>query len=447
MSVSTAAKTRQSAGTVQAGANPTFRGIKNAFLLAGIQEDNNGAILVADKTFEKLYDLSDAVTAGTITNDKSRRVFEMSLPLKTNTLLFYGRAPQGEASGGLSAADIYGQLDEYTITETEGSALFQLGKRLQATSEDQNKVLKFKAMQGVLSGILTLTMNTTMSTEQGTHPSISSGSYSLDGAKTTLASGGYPNNLRWSDYTKANGLSPVDVEHPRYELENKLGRVFTQMTDIKSSDGEIRAASGEAILRTIQDLWTIINEIQYATPYSPAEAVAQQFAITVNDRLLKYFQATVPTDGGPVTGIKFKSMESIITAIKTEISATGPWPSEGSSSKPTSSQLDQMSALIGTMSLSDFPQSFGLPRGASYIDYNSTTRVFQYPSTFNTSGMGGIEGGGSYGAESYYYPAELLYFGNSPIRATDTEFRENQYPGGYASDGTTHNGAWAVADI
>lgn len=287
MSVSTAPATRQSSTTVQAGSSDPFRGIKDAFLLAGTQAEN-GKLLAADVSFDKLYDLSDAVSAGTINANETRRVFEMSLPLKTNTLLFYGRAPMGSAVGGYSSYDIFGHLDEYTITENAGSALFQLGKRLQNTTEDPNKVNKFKAMQGILSGILTLTMNTSMTSDLGTHPDISEGSYSLDGSKTTLATGGYP-PIRWKDYAALSGKSPVETDHARYELENKLGRVYTQMTDIKSAAGEIRAASGEAILRTVQDLWTIINEVQCATPFSSSEAVAKVFAEFVSERLAKYF--------------------------------------------------------------------------------------------------------------------------------------------------------------
>lgn len=103
-----------------------------------------------------------------------------------------------------------------------------------------------------------------------------------------------------------------------------------------------------------------------------------------------------------------------------------------------------MSSLIGSMSLADFPQAFDIPRGASYINFDDQKYYFFYPTNFNTSGMTGIQQDqeSGYNAENYYYPAELLYFGNSPIRATDTEYRENQYPGGYAENGTTYNGAW-----
>lgn len=445
MSISTAPATRQSSTTVQAGSSDPFRGIKDAYLLS-VDQETNGKLLAADMTCDKLFDMSDAVSSGSINADNTRRVFEMSLPLKTNTLLFYGKAPSGQAATGYSVYDIYGHLDEYSISTVAGSALFQLGKRLQNTPEDANKVNKFKAMQGLISGILTLTMNTEMSIAKGTHPSIDIDAYHLDGTKSSFADGGYP-AVKWIDYAKLSGNSPVETDHARYELENKLSRVYTQMTDIKSGAGEIRAASGEAILRTVQDLWTIVNEVQCATPFSAAEAVAKQFAMFVDERLSRYFKATVPTDGAPVTGIEYRPMATIIHEFTEELGKTpSVWPAEGEAKKPTPAQIASLSTYVGSMSLATFPQVFDIPRGASYINFDDQNKIFYYPTNFNTSGMGGIEQDQTtgYNAENYYYPAELMYFGNSPIRATDTEFRETQYPGGQDANGAD-NGKWTVA--
>lgn len=440
LSISTAPSTKQSSQTAQAGASDPFRGIEDAFLLTMVQNEN-GKLLAADTDMGKLYDMSDAVTAGTITATNSRRVFEMSFPLKTNTMLFYGRAPQGEASGGLSANEIYGHLDQYTITETKGSALFQLGKRLQNSTEWSNKVEQFYSMETLLSGILTCIINTHMFVSDGTHGNIDNGNYHLDGTQTSLADGGYP-NVSWKDFALSSGKSPVETTHMRYELENKLGRAYTQMTNIQAASGEIRAGSGEATLRTIQDLWTIVNEVRCAHPFSESEAVAARLATLIHTRMGTYFTASVPNDGGPVTDIQFNTMSDVIAAFANDVNGTkAVWPAEGAASKPSESTLSQMSTLISTLNPANFPQYFDLPRGAAYINFDSSKQIFFYPSSFNTTGMGGSTTGPQYNAESYYYPAELLYFGNSPIRATDTEYREVQYPGGNNAS-NVYNGAW-----
>ena len=443
MNISTAATTKQTSATVQASSSESFRGIQDAWLMSIIQT-SNGKLLAADCDADKVYDMSDAVYEGTITDDNSRRVFEMSLPLKTNTILFYGRAPKGSAADGLSAKDIYGHLDSYTIGKTKGSELFQLGKRLSNSTEWTNKVEQFKAIQGLFVGIYTCTMNTHLNQTLGTHDSFTIGNYTLDGTSTDLAAGGYP-NVRWKDYAALSGKSPVETTHERYELENKLGKVYTQMTDIKSAAGEIRASSGEALLRTMQDLWTIINEVKCATPFSAAEAVAVRLAQKIDARLATYFSATVPADGGPVTDIAFKPTNDVITAVSNDIKGVGTigsfWPAEGVSKKPSDATLASMPALIGSLNPKNFPQYFDIPRGAAYINFDDEKLIFYFPSSFNTTGMGGIAEGGGFNAESYYYPAELLYFGNSPIRATDTEFRTVQYPGGNNAE-NAYNGAW-----
>ena len=56
--------------------------------------------------------------------------------------------------------------------------------------------------------------------------------------------------------------------------------------------------------------------------------------------------------------------------------------------------------------------------------------------------MAGVMAGGSFNAESYFYPAELLYFGNSPIRASDTDHVVSDYPTGSGNWSTA--GSWAA---
>ena len=121
------AQTKQASEAVQEGPNKVFRGISDAKLMS-YTLPQNGEILKQDAAPSKVYDLSQLVASGS----GPRRVLEMSLPIQTNTLLLYGRAPvRTDVTGGFSAKDYYGYLDDYTVSNVVGSGNFQLGKRLQ----------------------------------------------------------------------------------------------------------------------------------------------------------------------------------------------------------------------------------------------------------------------------------------------------------------------------
>ncbi len=419
-----AAQTKQASDAVQEGANPVFRGISDAKLMSyTLSED--GEILKQDAAPSKVYDLSQLVAAGS----GPRRVLEMSLPIQTNTLLLYGRAPvRTDVTGGFSAKDYYGYLDDYTVSNVVGSGNFQLGKRLQNETG-------FFAMEKLIAGVLTVIMNTSMTDDTGRDD------INTDGF--TVKKSDYP-NLWWSMYYKSDantdtGKSPVETDKDRYPLEEKLGHLYKEMTSIhyntSTQETELRAGSGTATLRIVTDLWSVINSVRCATPLSKAEAVAKVFAERVHIHIQKYFTGSVSSTGGPVTDVAFKSISDIGAnllggSINGEpVSADLYWPNNetAKSYKPTTKEL----AGITAESPADFPANFDIMRGAAYMAFDATHYFFYYPKYFNTSATGGIPDGdveNGFSAGSYYYPAELLYFGNSPLRTSDLEHKVNEYP-------------------
>ena len=430
--VSTATgKTKQSDAAVQASASNPFRGITDAKLLVYHLNDDN-KILAADATASQLFDLAEVASAGSLSSTESRRVLEMSLPLTTNTMLFYGRAiPNSPASA--TDKDEYGHLDTYQISETAGSGLFTLGKRLKDTEKG-----KFYATEKLFAGILSVIMNTNLKD----HPAISKDASPVGNAnkyKFDIAANTYT-NISWSSYNLTN--SPVQTSHSPYPLEVKLANAYKQMTSINAAGGELRAGSGYAILRTIQDLWSVINGIRCAEPLNEPEAVAKYLANEIFIRIGKYFHAdSTPGDGAAVTGVAFQTMSDIATAFQSAAEvAARPAVTGQSYQWPSDDELNSIASVVPA----DFPFNFNLPRGASHYSFNTTSKAFYYPSTFNTSGMGGAMEGGQFNAESYFYPAELLYFGNSPIRTSDSEHKVSEYPQG-SGTGTgmwSNDGSW-----
>lgn len=450
--VSTAAsQTKQAGDDVQASGD-NFRGIVDAKLMAYAEGDNkDGSILVADKDAPKVYDLSSLAGAGKISETQSRRILEMSLPLKTNIMLLYGRggkkaytAPTdpGVIGYGFTQDDVYGKLDKYVVQASAGSANFQLGKRLQ-------DVDRYYTTEKLLAGILTLILNTDLkganhvgvsATGTESNTGVNPYGFTLKADKYTLAEGGYP-EISWKDYDNANGTSPVEVavgttpSHALYPLEEQLQYLYHQMVTIQTDRGELRAASGPAIINIVTDLWSALNAIRCAAPISEAEAVAKLMAVTITTRIKEFFAATtIPNDGAAVELVSFISLNNLIDNFL----ADKGWPknplSSASAFKPTSTALNQLKANsttgVSAVSLIDFPFNFNMPRGVSYMAFSADSSAFYYPQIFNTSAMDGTPGEGSvdYDANSYYFPAELLYFGNSPVRVSDIDHKTADYP-------------------
>lgn len=419
-----AAQTKQASDAVQEGANPVFRGISDAKLMS-YTLSQDGGILKQDAAPSKVYDLSQLVAA----SSGPRRVLEMSLPIQTNTLLLYGRAPvRTDVTSGFSAKDYYGHLDDYSVSNVVGSGNFQLGKRLQ--NEEG-----FYAMEKLIAGVLTVIMNTSM-TELTGRESITFGD-------VTITTDEYP-ELWWSMYYKPDavsdtGKSPVETDKDRYPLEEKLGHLYKEMTSIHynttTQETELRAGSGVATLRIVTDLWSVINSVRCATPLSKAEAVAKVFAGKVHDHIRVYFNGTFADDGSPVTGVSFRPTAEIGAHLIGGTYGGYPYPEdiywpqndEVKSYKPTTAELTGIAA----MSPAEFPANFEIMHGAAYMAFDAAHYFFYYPKYFNTSATGGIPDGdvtNGFSAGSYYYPAELLYFGNSPLRTSDLEHKVNDYP-------------------
>ena len=81
--------------------------------------------------------------------------------------------------------------------------------------------------------------------------------------------------------------------------------------------------------------------------------------------------------------------------------------------------------------LADFPQkSYRVPVGSTHYLFDKEKKQFYYVKNYNTSAVGDATG---FTVESYYYPPELLYFGNSPLRISNQEHKPEGYPDGVAN--------------
>lgn len=416
--LSSIAKTKQTADSTQVNAGH-FRGISNAYLMSMISTNDavkthvKNGILVEDCDGDKIYDLSSVLSPSSIAGMEGRRVLEMSLPLRTDLFLFYGRSSEPAEADYAG----YGHLDKYTVGKNISSANFQLGKRL---TDGRH----FRTAEKLMGAILTLIMQTTVGTAYKNHGQIKAGD--KEGNKEyryDIAADGYPDNISWASY--ASDTSPYDGESLR-PLEQKLQYLYNQMTTERTN--ELRAASGEAVKKIVQDLWSVVNSVRCAEPTCEAEAVAKYFAAAVSKHIAKYFRAdTTPSDGTAITISGFQSMDDILSAYNADANPTAEsgmsslWPNttKAAVEKPNADSLSTLAQI--TLPLTKFPLNFNIPRGAAYMKYSVAGKCFYYPQDFNVSAFGGNPDETKYNASNYYFPAELLYFGNSPIRATSKD--------------------------
>ncbi len=407
--------TRQTAAATQATEYETFRGIDNAVLYS-FKQASDGKHIPAATTATKRYDLAQVLAPATITSDNSRRVIETSLPLNTNSLLFYGKAIEGGAT--TMDYNTYGHLDEYTLPDASldlNEVTFTLGKRLTG-----DNLTKYRQMENLLSAILTAIMNTNMAGSN--HVAIVATSKPFEGVEPygfDVATSEYPADLTWESYANSEGNSPVVTGHALYSLEEKLATVYREMTTIRQSAGEVRAGSGYALRLIIHDLWSNINEVRCAVPTNKAEAVAKYMANNITIRLRKYFGYTsLPVDGHSPEGVAFRDPVGIVSELSTD-----EWPATADA-KPA-----DFGKITNADDLNTFPYSFNLPRGAAHLTFDTTKKQFEYVKNFNTSAMDGE----IITVEHYRYPAELTYFGNSAIRVSDEEKKTPNYPNGVSN--------------
>lgn len=429
VSTSNTPTTRQSSAATQAnmaGAD-VFRGIKDAHILTFKRADKNGQWISAAEAADKDYDMSLVAAAATLSNEQSTRVLEMALPLKTNTIVFYGRAD------GNSDKNKYGHL-EVTTDEAAGTVAdgyhveadldkvyFHLGKRL--TAADKVELLQ---IQKLLAGVMTCIMNTNRGTEAV------SASDKPDGVATAY-NFDVPNTvLPWSDMVTAEGKSAVSGDDLK-PLEEKLVNVYKELTTIQ--EAELRNGSGPAIKTTVENLWSIVNSVRCASPTDEAEAFAKYMAVQIHEELMKYFTATsMPADGGSIRGLSIKKASDLINSFKDDTY----WPSEAGN-KPADTAFSDITEARGN-ELAQFPEKFDLPQGATHVKFDKVKKSFYYEENFNQSAVGSPET--SFTVDDYYYPAELLYFGNSPLRVSDTEHVVSAYPQKTAKWDTEEASSW-----
>ncbi len=400
--------TKQTSANTQATSTDAFRGIEDARLITFLRNSPvaDGNYITAVSTANKQYNLGNVMTSSDATTDqtKSHRVIELALPNETNTLMFYGKAPKEGANADFAQGKI-----NYLANVTNSNATdlsnynFSLNRIVEINGSGYND--KYRHYGDLILAAINYITGSEIN------------------RNVTFSGTLYPTQLKWTHYVTISpsniitvaSKEPVDGD-PMSPIGEILGDALATLATIPT--GEVRAGSGPALSRTMGDLLVVMNNIHGMTPSTLHDAQAKAVADEIKDRIEACFDGTAPS-------LKWKE-------VSTVVSATG-----------YTGDVTDVVRIAGTGSaLDEYPmEAFNLPAGCSQVTAAFTastdtdgkvttpgTITWSYLATvsmFNTTG--------STSCYSVYYPAEICYFGNSPIRVTNESVTEPEYPQGVAN--------------
>ena len=396
VSTGNVSSTRMSESVVQATSSNHFRGMDQSSLMSYKVAGMDGKYLVTPTAADKRYALGTIFDVNSVgpTETHSQRILELSLPVETNILMFWGKAKK---SSGSNADNEEGKI-VFDVKQNPAETSFKLCQRVPDDASVKYNKNAFLAYTKLLTTILNIVVQTKIVERPVQYNGNSPVNVTLEWAaygEDTDASGNKILKLKSTSTDK----DPSDATRtePLCALGEKLSEAFVTLNTIHNTSpfNELRAGSGPAVERTLSDLYAVINSVAEATPTSFEEAVAQTVAKEVRDNLIKALDTS--------TGTKFQPINDIVTHLGASLVL-------GETSLPTGTDDDN--------NLEKFPSIFGLPEGSTVLLYDVANRSYSYRTSIPTYDMGG---GDEFNIFNYMYPPELCYFGNSPIRVTDAE--------------------------
>lgn len=445
--------TKMTAANTQATTTEKFRGMEDVALLAYELDYNLGANAGGSHVFDmstdlkatakRKYDLGNLLSYDEIKESQSRRVMELALPVGTNALMFYGKAPKGGSS-----SKAVGSVT-MSVTDNAKNISFTIGKRMTdenqviynesadliatcmnmlsnaalkqytAGSEGakQTRDMRYAFYWPISSSNDVLDLNSMSDVEKAALPA--------DGAAGTGAHAAqifHIGSTSWPElgakYILNNDADPDNnvALTPNQEI---LGQAYVELTTIRTVGGnaELRAASGNAMQAVVSDIYSVANRVGNATP----SFWEGETAVLLAKRIKSIIETSFTGTAGAL--LSYRDVGSIKDNVAAYVLG-----------KETTNYSH-------VSSLADFPANIDLPDGAAIITFDGGTKTWSYLTTIPAYGMGG----GSQEISKYLFPAELMYFGNSPVRVTDDAHETAHYPNTVANWDT--DGTWAAGDL
>ena len=420
--------TRQSASTVQKANN--FRGMKDAKLI-GLSTSKASSFLApflgssTGFAVNHTYDLGTLYASGSIDNDpesdnaanSSHRVVELTLPLKTDAMLVYGRAiPVTKTEGTTTVTD----------QEENGSVLYSVNATPENTTFTLVPRMSDAAAYTQCCTMAAAILNQIMLSGIEPHNSVSpitrtntKGSYTQEGDLPALT---------WREIGEKEA---ADIKN-LVPLQEKLATAYSVIRSTYKNGDAVNSGSAASICNMMKDVYAIASSVADAVATNDDELNAQLLADEIKSRIESYFkrdETNFPfrTVGSAETG------NSIIKALsQAGVNVTG-------------------FTLVNDNNFPTFPKSFNVPEGVAqldFTDYTGTTTIeggFVYKSVDESASL--INLLDKLNPTKYMYPSELLYFDNSLLRVTDAELDSDDYPDGYNKWDTDGWTGWTTGPV
>lgn len=426
VSTSNTPTTRMTSANTQASTSEYFRGITNSYLATFKLGTDGKAVPNNTTSIDKIYSLGTVLPAGSLTENPddgmptSRRVVELSLETGTNSMMFWGKAIKTSTDNEQGRVAM--NIDQSNLANTSVSLCKIVPDAPYST--ETSHIYKDALLQHekLMAAALTRIVRSGIASKTVTFGDLS---VNVD-------------VLNWSDYVKVSGeagsyvITPLTVSPLKTTgtaptisaLGEKLAKAFATLNTIRPN--ELRAGYGEAVAKMIADLMSVVNSVVGATPVSLHEAVTQEVAKAIKTNVEYFFD--------PDLGYEWKSVDDVKDHL------------------PAVTGVD---AVLSSCDLNDFPKTFNLPLGSVLLQFDieaDATASGGYKFTYNYKGaietyaMGGsTTSTDAFDPMNYVYPAELCYFGNSPIRTSNATLVANDYPDGakeWETDGSWATNSW-----
>lgn len=439
----------------------------------------------------KDYDLGTLMSSGDITSENQSRVVELALPLNTNAVAIYGKAYKDRHA---NADDYQGKVT--TVGDPSDLMSLKFGMTPRSSQEeafDGAAFLFARIFNGIVTAGLVneveyfynpltnqyFNTSTTLSTPvdrsfhfwwpTGFVPTdndylVDTEGYTTDLSGNRIADGTtktvnntlytyHTGELSWKQLGAAYDLEQVststqeEIKALLYNFRTNtsmgltlvplleaLGEAYSSLVNIKVSGTlrELRAGSAMSVLRTVEDLYTVVKKISLSTPTSWGEKLAIDLAEEIVRRI-----STVFNTGG----FSYNSLTTVKKALQNCTSSTEWSAMENKIALVTADFFGTNGTLKG---VGGFPECIGLPKGAACLTSDRHTAaseiryvdVFSYIKDIPAYGMGSA----TFNIFNYVYPAELMYYANSSIRTNDNSV--NEWP--YLSSSWVTSGLWSA---
>lgn len=430
LNVTSAPQTKMTADAVQQ--NHNFRGIQDGIIYT--YATGTKLVLSSAETATKTFNFPAFFADGGLDNSgnnnqtdengtastASKRVLQLSIPVGTDAVLFYGKAMKGDGS----RPSDYGESGPAThIDPIPDNTVIKCRTIInETTRNDYDKTGKL--MIYMINDVLGTSVPA--DNDGGTI-----GTYEYESLPAlSWAQLGHQYEIdKYTDAGTNRYASQYGLNHSVYGLEEVLGKCYYLFTYLHPADlptgvifgsdewsawakanptlrhhPEYRAGSSFAVKSMVTDMYKIISAAIDAEPTDDNEANAKRLAIKILANASNYFDTS--------TG-EYKEISTL---------------------KASDQLKDKWSQFEGAKDLGKFPYGdFGIPEGAAQLEFlpQSATQIrdeFKYRDPNQPLVNPGMK---TFEPRKYMYPAELWYYVNSSIRTSSNgDITAADYPDG-----------------